>query len=242
MPIALGFAAILLSQSRAAFGIFVWALWMAVTSWRQTHARIKRQTVSVAGLVSVGFYSMDARRPLRLKEGWNEVVAAANADEHNSAIGVRVYSFSLAWNGFKELPWVGLSGRERLRRTKEAGTGLPPVAREVGYVHNQYIHAAIFGGLVGLASPLPVLGVSAVEKLTNRARVNKIVVALTREAATHVKAMIANVLAGVEHICGRSRRSWLAGSVRKRWRVASQKKYWPLRTIPPLSQPSPRGN
>jgi hypothetical protein len=56
---------------------------------------------------------------------------------------------------------------------------------------------------------------SAVGKLTSHARVNKIVLALTHEAATQIKAMIANVRAGVEHIRGAapqlsSQHSWYA--------------------------------
>lgn len=43
---------------------------------------------------------------------------------------------------------------------------------------------------------------SAIGKLTSHARVNKIVLALTHEAATQIKAMIANVRAGVKHILG----------------------------------------
>lgn len=43
---------------------------------------------------------------------------------------------------------------------------------------------------------------SAVGKLTSHARVNKIVLALTHEAAAQIKAMMANVRAGVEHIRG----------------------------------------
>jgi len=41
---------------------------------------------------------------------------------------------------------------------------------------------------------------SAVGRLSTHGRVNKIVLALTHEAADQIKAMIANVRAGVEHI------------------------------------------
>ncbi len=43
---------------------------------------------------------------------------------------------------------------------------------------------------------------SGLGKLTSHARVNKIVLVLTHEAATQIKAMIANIRAGIEHIRG----------------------------------------
>ena len=53
---------------------------------------------------------------------------------------------------------------------------------------------------------------NAVGKLTSHARVNKIVLVLTHKAGNHVKAMIANIHAGVEHI--RSAAPQLAGHSR----------------------------
>jgi hypothetical protein len=59
---------------------------------------------------------------------------------------------------------------------------------------------------------------SAVGKLTNYARVNTIVLALTHQAATHIKAMLANVHAGVEHI--RSAAPQLRGA--QRWHALAR--------------------
>ncbi|MBK7507684.1 MAG: hypothetical protein IPI16_05745 [Comamonadaceae bacterium] len=51
-----------------------------------------------------------------------------------------------------------------MKRIKSAGMDLPPdqrarfqEVRNVGHVHNQYLHAAMDGGLIGLASTLAVL-------------------------------------------------------------------------------------
>jgi O-antigen ligase len=79
-------------------------------------------------------------------------------------MGARMYSWSLAWRSFRDSPWIGLGGKERLRRLKEAGAELPDpqrgqltLVRKLGHVHNQYLHSAMDGGLIGLASTLAVL-------------------------------------------------------------------------------------
>jgi O-antigen ligase len=165
--LALGFAAIFLSQSRAAFWVFVWAFWLVAAYWSQTLARINLRavaTVGLAGLVLAASTAWLPRDPLRLREGWTEVAGAMRDGNYNTSMGARLYNWSLGWESFKESPWVGIGGRERLKRIKSAGMDLPPdqrarfqEVRNVGHVHNQYLHAAMDGGLIGLASTLAVL-------------------------------------------------------------------------------------
>ena len=165
--LALGFAAIFLSQSRAAFWVFVWAFWLVAAYWSQTLARINLRavaTVGLAGLVLAASTAWLPRDPLRLREGWTEVAGAMRDGNYNTSMGARLYNWSLGWESFKESPWVGIGGRERLKRIKSAGMDLPPdqrarfqEVRNVGHVHNQYLHAAMDGGLIGLASTLTVL-------------------------------------------------------------------------------------
>jgi O-antigen ligase len=165
--VALGFAAIFLSQSRAAFWVFIWAFWLVAAYWSQTLARINLRavaTVGLAGLVLAASTAWLPGDPLRLREGWTEVAGAMRDGNYNTSMGARLYNWSLGWESFKESPWVGIGGRERLKRIKSAGMDLPPnqrarfqEARNVGHVHNQYLHAAMDGGLIGLASTLAVL-------------------------------------------------------------------------------------
>ncbi len=101
---------------------------------------------------------------MRVREGWKEVAAAIGEANYNSSMGARLYNWSLGWKSFKESPWIGIGGRERLKRIKSAGSEMPATqserfleVRSVGHVHNQYLHAAMDGGLIGLASTLAVL-------------------------------------------------------------------------------------
>jgi O-antigen ligase len=165
--VVLGLGAILMSQSRGAFVVLVWMVWLAATSWRQGHPGFRLRNVALGGTLAGVLLASSAwlpSDPLRLRMGWNEVITAEQQGNYNTSLGARIYLWSLAWNSIQESPWVGVGGRERLRRIKEAGTGLPEaqrsqlgVVRNVGHVHNQYLHAAMDGGLIGLASTLAVL-------------------------------------------------------------------------------------
>jgi O-antigen ligase len=167
LSIALGLAAIFLSQSRGAFGILVWATWLTATSWKRSHANVSLRKAVAAGLAGIALLASSAwlpSDPLRLREGWNQVVTAKVDANYNSSMGARVYLWTLALKGIQDSPWIGIGGRERLKRIKAAGNDLPEAQRErfkevrnVGHVHNQYLHSAMDGGLVGLASALAVL-------------------------------------------------------------------------------------
>lgn len=167
LAIAAGLAAILLSQSRGALGILLWATWLAAAKWKKSHAKInlgKAAAVSLVGFSLLASSALLPSDPLRLRAGWNEVVMAKNGGNYDSSMGARVYLWTLAWQSIQESPWIGIGGSERLKRIKIAGSELPVAERErfkavrnVGHVHNQYLHSAMDGGLVGLASVLAVL-------------------------------------------------------------------------------------
>jgi len=167
LSLATGGIAILLSQSRAAYGVLLWAVWLFATNWRKTHSRIHLRNVAVVTLMAAMLLGLSAwlsSDPLRLRLAWNEVVTAEQDGNYKTSMGARIYVWSLAWKSIQESPWIGVGGRERLRRLKEAGLELPDpqraqlaVVRKLGHVHNQYLHSAMDGGLVGLASALAVL-------------------------------------------------------------------------------------
>jgi O-antigen ligase len=167
LSIGVGLITILLSQSRAAYGILLWVTWLAATNWRRAHAGVHLRKFVVAGSAGVAILLSSAglpSDPLRLRLGWNEVVKAQQEGHYNSSMGARMYSWSLSWRSFRDSPWIGLGGKERLRRLKEAGAELPDpqrgqltLVRKLGHVHNQYLHSAMDGGLIGLASTLAVL-------------------------------------------------------------------------------------
>ena len=164
----LGLGAILLGQARGALGILVWAAWLSVAKWRERYPGIKSWKVAVLGLSGAAILASSAwlpSDPIRLREGLREVVAASEKGNFNSSMGARVYNWSLGWTSFKESPWVGIGGRERLNRIKSAGMELSPdqqgqrfdEVRRLGHVHNQFLHSAMDGGVVGLVSTLAVL-------------------------------------------------------------------------------------
>ena len=162
-----GLLAVLMSQSRGAYGVLLLPLWLAGSAWRQTHlqARLGRlATAGVAAMLLLAASAWHPADPLRLRLAVTEVSKAQAQGDYNTSMGARVYLWSLAWHGFTESPLVGIGGQERLKRIHEAGLDLPDaqrsqlaVVRKVGHVHNQYLHAAMDGGLVGLAATLAVL-------------------------------------------------------------------------------------
>ena len=168
VAVGFGFGSIFLSQARGALGVLVWAAWLLVENWKERHPGIKPWQIAVAGLSGAAILASSAwlpSDPIRLREGLREFVAASAQGNFNSSMGARVYNWSLGWSSFKESPWVGIGGRERLNRIKSAGTELPPdqqgqrfdEVRRLGHVHNQFLHSAMDGGVVGLVSTLAVL-------------------------------------------------------------------------------------
>ena len=166
--VGLGFGAILLGQARGALGILVWAAWLSVAKWKEMFPGIKAWQLAVFGLSGAAILASSAwlpSDPIRLREGLREVVAASEGGNFNTSMGARVYNWSLGWTSLKESPWVGIGGRERLNRIKSAGMDLPAdqqgqrfdEVRRLGHVHNQYLHLAMDGGVVGLASTLAIL-------------------------------------------------------------------------------------
>ena len=162
-----GLGAILMSQSRGAFAVLIWIAWLAATGWRAAHPGVRLRHVALGGTVVAALFVSSAwlsSDPLRLRMGWNEVATAQAQGNYNTSLGARLYLWSLAWRSIQASPWIGVGGRDRLAQIKAAGTELPDLqraqlalVRNVGHVHNQYLHAAMDGGLIGLASTLAVL-------------------------------------------------------------------------------------
>jgi len=167
LAVLAGLGAILMSQSRGAFAILVWIAWLAATYWRAAHPGFHLRNVALGASLATTLFVSSAwlpSDPLRLRVGWNEVVTAQAHGDYNTSLGARIYLWSLAVRSIRESPWIGVGGRERLAQIKSAGVELPEpqraqlaLVRNVGHVHNQYLHAAMDGGLVGLAATLAVL-------------------------------------------------------------------------------------
>lgn len=164
--VMLGIFGVLLSQSRGAYAIVFWPLILLVANSRGlNHQALLR--VGWLGALSMCLLAMSVllpADPLRLRLAWNEVETALETKDFNSSLGARVYLFQTGWDGFVESPWVGVGAAERTRRLQSAGLQLPPAkterfshVRTLGHVHNQYLHQAMDGGLLGLSGLLAIL-------------------------------------------------------------------------------------
>lgn len=158
-----GLSGILLSQSRGAFSVLLWALFLAI--WMHRRHRATSRRVAAAALLLSGLLVTAALNlpgdPMRLNTALQDVKSAVQTKDYNTSLGARIALFRLGWEGFVESPWIGLGATERARRIRQAGEYLPvdqrvafTHVREMEHVHNQYLNNAIDGGLVGLAGLL----------------------------------------------------------------------------------------
>lgn len=165
---ASGLAAVLLSQSRGAYLVVGWLIYLGVTLSPRLHARLQPLKIAVGcALVAMamGLTSMLPTDPLRIREGWNDWISARHAESQNTSLGARLALYELALKTITESPWVGVGSQERLNRIHTLGQDLPPEearklthAREQGHVHNAYLHHAMDGGVIGLVGFLASIG------------------------------------------------------------------------------------
>lgn len=167
-----GIAAVLASQSRGAYAVLPWVLLLAGLALRRRVGRLRpRQLLATLALLGAAFATALSLPgdPLRMRRAWQEIDLAIASADYNSSLGARVYLFQMAWQGIQESPWIGLGAAERLQRIRHAGEQLPPEqraqlahVRQLGHAHNQYLHNALDGGLLGLAGLLALLAGMAV--------------------------------------------------------------------------------
>lgn len=164
-----GIGAILLSQSRGAFLIIPWCCLVYAWFWYRNgthHASIHRAFLMLFGaiaivLASAWFMPGDV---LRMHQAVHDISEARTSENYNTSMGARLYLWGMAVEGIRESPWIGIGSIERMRRIKHAGEGESAEVqaklhevRSLGHVHNQYLHSALDGGVIGLASFLALL-------------------------------------------------------------------------------------
>lgn len=168
LAVLAGSAAILLSQSRSALVIFPWMAWLLVDRWRRDHGAWP--LARMAGLAAAAFVVLAAawfapHDPLRMRVASHDISKVETASNYNTSMGTRLYLWALACKGIEESPWLGIGKEARLWRIHHAGDELPAAdqsrlsyVRTMGHVHNDYLNAAVDGGVAGLASLLVWLG------------------------------------------------------------------------------------
>jgi O-antigen ligase len=164
---ALGCAAILMSQSRGAYGIFAWMGLLLAMHWRDVHGCWPvRRLAMLAGVACVVMAAVwwAPGDPFKMRKAEHEIAQAETNAVYDTSLGIRLYLWNMAWQGLLESPLVGVGETERLRRIKHAGIELPEPQREkfalvrgMGHVHNQFLHVALDGGVMGLGAVLALI-------------------------------------------------------------------------------------
>lgn len=165
-----GIGAVILSQSRGAFLVLLWC--GLVYAWFWHHRKHSSRTgfhrtllllscVLSVLLASAWWVPGDA---LRMRQAVQNITEFQTKENYNTSVGARLYLWEMAWKGIQQSPLIGIGGTERLHRIKHAGDGkfeaelanLSEV-RALGHVHNQYLHSAWDGGMIGLGAFLVLL-------------------------------------------------------------------------------------
>jgi O-antigen ligase len=160
--------AVLLSRSLGAFMLIPWCVLVCIWFWYRHRVRNTSSLPILALVVSAIIFLLACAwwAPadiLKLRKTTQEISETRATHNYNTSAGARLYMWNLAWQGFQQSPWIGVGSAERIRRLKQAGENdADPnrlaAVRSLGHVHNQYLNAALDGGLLGLASLLTVLG------------------------------------------------------------------------------------
>lgn len=160
---------------------------------RKTDLVLEQKSKTQADQIDLLF--IDENEPVK---SWEYAVLVSNASYGLVQIGQLYRDRADCENGFDEIKnqwgWGGYSTQDIERCALSA--------RAVALIYNWwswYVRLANPKSRLEAKTSRPKL-LHAVGKLTSHARVNKIVLVLTHEAGHHIKAMIANIHAGVEHI------------------------------------------
>lgn len=164
-----GIGAILLSQSRGAFLIIPWCCLAYAWFWYRKCEKndgFRRALMMLIGAITIVLASswFGPGDVLRMHQVVHDIKEAQTSENFNTSTGARLYLWEMALDGIRESPWIGIGSVERMRRIKHAGEGESKeelakiqAVRSLGHVHNQYLHSALDGGLIGLAAFLALL-------------------------------------------------------------------------------------
>lgn len=172
---ACGVGAVLLSQSRGAFLVIPWCGLVYAWFWhrRKYSSRtgfyrtlLLLSCSAIVLFVSAWWVPGDV---LRMRQAVQNITDFQSAKNYNTSVGARLYLWGMAWKGIQESPIIGIGGAERLQNIKHAGDDQPGdnsttfrEIRTLGHVHNQYLHSAWDGGMIGLAAFLALLAGMAI--------------------------------------------------------------------------------
>lgn len=156
---------------------------------------LEKKSKTQKGQIDLHF--IDENAPVK---SWEYAVLVSNAKYGLAQVGQLYRDRADCENGFDEIKnqwgWGGYSTQDMERCALSA--------RAVALIYNWwswYVRLANPKSRLEAKTSRPQL-LSAVGHLSTHSRVNKIVLALTHEAASQIKAMIGNIRAGIAHIRG----------------------------------------
>ena len=172
---ACAIGAVLLSQSRGAFLVIPWCGLVYAWFWHKkkhvSHTGFHRTLIGLVCAVAILLAGAwwGPGDVLRIRQAVQNIQEFKSVENYNSSGGARLYLWTLAWDGIKRSPWVGIGSVERMRLIQHVGDGGTDeelakfsTVRQLGHVHNQYLNAALDGGVIGLAALLTLLAGMAI--------------------------------------------------------------------------------
>jgi O-antigen ligase len=159
--VVVGIFAVLLSQSRGAYGIVLWVggvvLWYYARSgikWRAFAVRFMIGAVAITLLTQL-FPQLVTIPTQRIQLAVNEISAMNNSKvaSIDTSVGARLYLWKRAVEEIPDHLFVGVGREGRMasiqRWGAEAGSG---TVKSLGHLHNNYLHELFDKGLFGIAS------------------------------------------------------------------------------------------
>ncbi len=149
-------AAILINQSRGAYGVLIWLLVVAILQAKnKTGAAVRSTLAAVLVLGLIAATATIERDPLRIRQAWTDLKESVSAENFRTPVGARIYLFGLASETITKSPLIGIGPTERLRliKSSESRATSPQSVTEVvamGHVHNAYLHHLLDGGVISL--------------------------------------------------------------------------------------------
>jgi O-antigen ligase len=153
-------AAVLVSETRGAYGVALWAGAWLLWQWRK---KLTLKSLALAVLIAIALL-VGLRNTALVQTPLNRVLTAVSEMQgsqtqqegaQNSSVGARVELWKLAAQAVPQKPWLGHGHDERLNLIKKWGRDHDSeVVTSLGHMHNQYLHDLMDHGILGLISGL----------------------------------------------------------------------------------------
>jgi O-antigen ligase len=156
-------AAVLVSGSRGAYGVVIWAaLWLLAHKRKAFDNRrivivIAVSALAIVGLRNTTFIHTPYTRVVTAVSEWQGSLSG-QSNWQNSSVGARIRLWRLAEHAVPNQPWLGYGHDERLNLIHQWGQDHNSVTvASLGHMHNQYLHDLMDHGAWGLVSGLAYL-------------------------------------------------------------------------------------